>query len=309
MKPSELISVVILFIAVFLVLAHEVFWFISSLRNKPLPANKTRTFTHYVFIAGLVLLAYALCVEPYWLEVKHVEILTKKLNKADFTIVQISDLHCDIQKRAEEKMVRLVNEIQPDIIAFTGDAINSPEALPHFKDTLKHMRAALGKVAVKGNWDVWYWKGLNTFGGTDFDELSGQTLSFTKNGEKISVIGFGPDQPVNKKALSQLPRETYTILLYHFPGLNEDADEAGVDLFLSGHTHGGQVALPFYGALVTSSRYGKKYEAGPYMVGKDQMLYVNRGIGMEGGIAPRLRFFSRPEITVFHIKPDTQTEN
>lgn len=88
--------------------------------------------------------------------------------------------------------------------------------------------------------------------------------------------------------------------MYHSPDLVEDLPPNAVDLYVAGHTHGGQVALPFYGALVTLSRFGKKYEAGLYHVG-DTTLYVNRGIGMEGGPAPRVRFCARPEITVFEI--------
>jgi predicted MPP superfamily phosphohydrolase len=73
-------------------------------------------------------------------------------------------------------------------------------------------------------------------------------------------------------------------------------------LFLTGHVHGGQVALPFYGAIITLSKYGKKYEKGRYDI-DGKVLYVNRGVGMEGDFVPRVRFFSRPEITVFHIRP------
>jgi predicted MPP superfamily phosphohydrolase len=79
-----------------------------------------------------------------------------------------------------------------------------------------------------------------------------------------------------------------------------------VDLYLCGHTHGGQVALPLYGALVTLSKFGKKYESGMYTVG-DTILYVNRGIGMEGGLTPKVRFLARPEITVFDIVPKEET--
>jgi len=75
-----------------------------------------------------------------------------------------------------------------------------------------------------------------------------------------------------------------------------------VDVYLCGHTHGGQIALPFYGALTTLSKHGKKYEAGLYHEGNTR-LYVNRGIGLEGGKAPPMRFFARPEITVFEIGP------
>ncbi|MEJ2705392.1 MAG: hypothetical protein P8Z79_23375, partial [Sedimentisphaerales bacterium] len=84
--------------------------------------------------------------------------------------------------------------------------------------------------------------------------------------------------------------------------LIEDITDFPVDLYLAGHTHGGQVALPFYGALVTLSEYGKEYESGKYQVGTTT-LYVNRGIGMEGGPVPRVRFWARPEITVFEVMP------
>ena len=103
-------------------------------------------------------------------------------------------------------------------------------------------------------------------------------------------------------AMENVPGDAFSVFLYHFPGLIEDVGDLNIDLYLAGHTHGGQIRLPFYGALVTLSRYGKKYEAGEYAVG-DTILYVNRGIGMEGGLAPRVRFLCRPEITVFDIVP------
>ncbi|MHC4240332.1 MAG: hypothetical protein ACYSUC_11380 [Planctomycetota bacterium] len=76
-------------------------------------------------------------------------------------------------------------------------------------------------------------------------------------------------------------------------------ENLNVDLYLAGHTHGGQIALPFYGALITLSKFGKKYESGMHKV-DDTVLYVNRGIG---GHAWSMRFFARPEITVFDIGP------
>ena len=105
----------------------------------------------------------------------------------------------------------------------------------------------------------------------------------------------------------------FSIFLHHYPDLvedlagqnarlAEDGESRRVDLYLAGHTHGGQIALPFYGAIITLSEFGKKYESGMYKVA-DIVLYVNRGIGMDGGPSPRARFFARPEITVFEIKP------
>jgi predicted MPP superfamily phosphohydrolase len=71
----------------------------------------------------------------------------------------------------------------------------------------------------------------------------------------------------------------------------------------AGHIHGGQVALPFYGALVTLSRTGKTYESGLYRVG-GTWLHVSRGLGMEGGHIPRVRFWARPEVTVIEAYPE-----
>jgi predicted MPP superfamily phosphohydrolase len=73
-----------------------------------------------------------------------------------------------------------------------------------------------------------------------------------------------------------------------------------VDLFLAGHTHGGQWRLPGFGAILTSSRFWKRYEGGAYREGGTQ-LYVSRGIGMEGFGAPRARFFCPPEVVAISL--------
>jgi predicted MPP superfamily phosphohydrolase len=90
------------------------------------------------------------------------------------------------------------------------------------------------------------------------------------------------------------------ILLYHSPDLAPLACQKGIDLQLSGHTHGGQVRLPFYGAIFAGSLYGKRFESGRYQLA-DMTLYVTRGIGMEGAAAPRVRFLCPPEISVWEI--------
>jgi len=89
-------------------------------------------------------------------------------------------------------------------------------------------------------------------------------------------------------------------LLYHTPDVIEEASASGVDLYFAGHTHGGQIRLPFYGAIVTFSKYGKKYEVGKYIVGATT-LYVSRGLGMEGWQLPRIRFLSPPELVLVEL--------
>jgi predicted MPP superfamily phosphohydrolase len=91
-----------------------------------------------------------------------------------------------------------------------------------------------------------------------------------------------------------------TLLLYHSSDLMPEATDLGVDLYLCGHTHGGQVRLPLFGALITSSDFWKRYEMGRYKEG-NTTLYVSRGLGMEGLGAPRARFLSPPEIVLWTL--------
>jgi len=106
------------------------------------------------------------------------------------------------------------------------------------------------------------------------------------------------------RSLKEIPSTAFTIFLLHTPDVIEAIARERDDLFCAGHTHGGQIALPFCGALVTLSEYGKRFEAGLHRVG-DTWIYVNRGIGMEGGRPPRVRFWARPEVTVIEVVPAT----
>ena len=91
------------------------------------------------------------------------------------------------------------------------------------------------------------------------------------------------------------------VFLGQTPDRVYDIESRGLDLYLAGPTHGGQVALPLYGALWTNSAYGQRFERGLSRVG-ETWLYVNRGIGMTAYL-PKIRFLSRPEITVIDIGP------
>jgi predicted MPP superfamily phosphohydrolase len=158
-------------------------------------------------------------------------------------------------------------------------------------------------LAVRGNWGVWYSGGLDLFGGTGVRELKGEAVRVNVRSTPVWVAGVPADSAnLIPSALSAVPKNHLSILLDHYPDDIEEAAKAGTDLYLAGHTHGGQVALPWYGALITLSKFGKRFEAGLYRVG-DSWLYVNRGIGMEGGRLPRVRFCARPEITVIEVGP------
>ena len=182
-------------------------------------------------------------------------------------------------------------------------SFNSEKALGLFQETLRQLEAPLGKFAVSGNWDYSYWSELKLFENTGFQELRTHTEAIEKNGESIVIAGLAYENGKHsQRVFNQLKTDDFNLFLYHNSDMMDYLKDTPVDLYLCGHTHGGQVALPFYGALVTLSRHGKKFEAGLYRQGETQ-LYVNRGIGLEGGHSPKVRFWARPEITVFDIGP------
>ena len=290
-----------------LVFVREMFLLIDLLRcSRRKEISKSRIFSkpaivfHVLAVIGLLCFGYGMLIEPYWLDVNEIAISTDKLGDVKLRVVQISDLHCDMKIRNEKKLIEIINAAEPDIIVFTGDAINSREAGPIFRQTMRSLKAKIAKLAVEGNWDGGTTKD-NLIKGTGFEILDRQNRRFEKDGQEFYISGltFG-DGEYTDQLLSTNSPEIFNILLYHSPDLIEDVAKYNVDLYLAGHTHGGQIALPFYGAVLTFSKFGKKYESGLYRVGKTD-LYVNRGVGMEGGTAPRARFFARPEIAIFDI--------
>ena len=259
----------------------------------------------FMALAGIgeICVAYGYFIEPNWLEITHVEVPTSKLpaGTRPIRIVQISDVHSDPRPRLEEKLGSVIESERPDAIVFTGDSINSPSGLQIFTALLKRLVSVAPTFVVRGNWDVLFWGDIPLFQGTGVHELDGTAERLDVQGVSIWIAGLAYGNEANlRQTLRPIPAEKFTLLLYHTPDLIEDVAREPVDLYCAGHIHGGQVALPLYGALLTLSRFDKKYEAGLYRE-KDTALYVNRGIGMEGGGAPRVRFWSRPEVTVIDI--------
>ena len=269
---QEKVSVVLFMLVILALYGSEVFvlvratFLIARHRSaRRILLSRPAVVLHVLAAGGLACLGYARFIEPTWIEVTVMTVPTPKLKDTSFRIVQISDLHCDRKPRNEEAMVRIVNGLRPDIVVATGDYLNDASALPRFKTTLSRLDAPLGAFAVTGNFDVNWWAGLDLFAETGFRRLRQDTVSVTKESETISISGLGFDRAgAWRDLLQELPGDRFNIFLYHMPDLIEDVSGSGVDLYLCGHTHGGQVALPLYGALITFSKCGKKYESGTY---------------------------------------------
>jgi len=256
---------------------------------------------------GALCAAHGWLVEPYRPQVTHARIVTPRLppGTAPIRVVLLSDLHSDPKPRLEERLPGLVEAQRPDVIVYTGDSINSIGALPTFKSCMTRLANVAPTFAVRGNWDSWYWHGVPLFEATGVRELDGDLGRVDVRGTTVWVGGVAVGHEDRAPAvLAGIPGTGPALFLYHYPypDILPEAMRGRIDLMVAGHTHGGQVALPWYGAIVTLSKYGKQYEAGLYSIGTTH-LYVNRGIGMEGGIAPRVRFFARPEITVLELVP------
>jgi hypothetical protein len=259
-------------------------------------------------VVGMGCIYYAYRVEPYWPEVTHVTIVSPKV-QASVRIVHIADLHCDGIVRLEKRLPELIRAEHPDLITYAGDTVVKRAGVPLAREVLSQLSDIAPTYVVLGNWDVSLasaWKERfadpSFFHGTGTLNLMGFGVPVDIRGQHLWIGGAAISDPdALPRLLGTAPRDRYDIFLYHFPDEVELVEASPVDLYLAGHTHGGQIALPFYGALLTYSKYDKKYESGLHRIGH-AWIYVNRGIGLEGH-PPLARFFARPEITVIDIVP------
>jgi predicted MPP superfamily phosphohydrolase len=273
------------------------------------PRSAFKRWRHRVVLAlagvELACFAWAYFVEPYWPEVTHARIVSDKLSGSRAVrLVLISDTHCEEHTRLEDRIPEIIAELKPDAIFFTGDMLNTPGGAVNFRWMMKRLAVIAPTYAVRGNWDGKI-STAGIFDGTGVRELRNEWVEQNVSGSDVWIGGgvFGEGGPIHKM-LAHKPPTGFTVFLYHSPDLAKWAASTGGDLFCSGHTHGGQVALPFYGALVSieDENTGRTFASGLYQI-DNTYCYNNRGIGMEGRFCPPVRFLARPEITLIELVP------
>jgi predicted MPP superfamily phosphohydrolase len=264
-------------------------------------------------LLGTLLVIVAFWVEPHRITLTRQILATSKLNDDSvIKILHLGDLHIERITARERQLVDLVKSTQPDLILFSGDILNlsylkDPIAWQAARDIMREWIAPSGVYAVKGSPAVDLPDVFPTLlEGLAVHWLNDEKVSLMIKGQEFDLIGLNCSHKPFVDGPKLLPlassaNSRFTILLYHSPDLAPIAARAGIDLELCGHTHGGQVRLPFFGALFTGSLYGKRYETGRIPVDK-MTLYVSRGIGMEGASAPRVRFLCPPEVILWEIK-------
>jgi uncharacterized protein len=224
-----------------------------------------------------------------------------------YRIVHISDLHMgDWMNRARlEYYVQIINAQQPDLIAITGDFVtsNAESSADDLVSALKGLRSRDGTVAILGNHDHWSDARIirMVLAACGIQDLSNSVYSLARGEALLHFAGV--DDVWEHKArldivLNKLPASGAAILLAHEPDFADVTARTGrFDLQLSGHSHGGQVVMPFVGPLLLPP-YARKYPAGCYRVGT-LLQYTNRGLGM---LRPHVRINCPPEITMLTLK-------
>lgn len=253
-----------------------------------------------IFILGLTLI-YAAIIEPNWIEVKEQPVYISSLPPAfeGFRIVQLSDLHGKFF--FNKKISVVVNKLNPDVVVITGDVLDQSEKTPiQYLDTVfDGIKAQYGTYFVFGNNENNLDKLMikQKLAMINVKTLINENVPLTINGSSIYLVGI--DDPYSQnydfpKALKGSGPEP-KILLAHTPEIIYEAVKHRIDLAIVGHTHGGQILIPFFQKLTSNVTEGyEKYLAGLFKVENTQM-YVNRGLG-ENDI--HIRFLTRPEITV-----------
>lgn len=269
-----------------------------------------------VQLLGSALVAYGMLVEPFRLRVTRLEIASPRLDNpgTPLRIVHLSDIHVERTTRRERALPALVAGLKPDLVALTGDYLNAsytddPRALADLQALLARLRAPGGVYGCLGTLEVDLPELMRpALAGAGVILLEDQAAELIVGGHRLWLAGIRctRDPAADGARLGDLlavaPPGALKIVLYHMPDLLPEAAALGVDLVLSGHTHGGQWRLPGFGALLTNSRYGKRYEAGHYHQGQTHLI-VSRGLGMEGFGMPRARFFCPPEVVLITLSP------
>jgi len=268
-------------------------------------ARRAARFVGYGLLAaavGIVALTVdAFCVEPTALEVTHHVVRSTRVARP-LRIAVIADLQTDAPGPYEARALTRVMDAQPDLILFPGDLIQlrDPEAHAAAWAELSRIVADVGLSAPLGVWvtqgdsESADWKsharaaGLRPLGaGLEVRpdvRLTGLDLQASAGPQ--SLVRAGP---------------AFSIVVGHRPDFALGDSDA--DLLLAGHTHGGQVQLPWVGPLITLSAVPRAWADGLTQLGRDTTLIVSRGVGMERGVAPRLRLWCAPEVVIVDVLP------
>jgi predicted MPP superfamily phosphohydrolase len=239
---------------------------------------------------GALALPVALGVDARWIEPTSLRVTKLGVgNSSDCRFVHFTDFHHKGNIRYAAEVVRAINDLKPEFVCFTGDLVEDARFAEEALGFIKQIRAPV--YGSPGNHDYWSHVSFpdfeRAFAATGGAWLVDRSIVLEKHGLEIVGMALRGIHALTPR------RAERRLLLMHYPAMADQLHEHAFDLILAGHSHGGQVRLPFYGALVVPHGVGP-YELGYYET-LGGPLYVNAGIGT---YRVPLRINCRPEITV-----------
>ena len=270
--------------------------------------NRRRFLKRSALAAALAtIVGYPLMVERYRFQINHYDIPVAGLAPEfdGFSIVHLTDLHYGFLMPLViiRHLIRKANGLKKDVIVCTGDYVhehNRTRQIDTVWPELIRLRATDGVYSVLGNHDHW----ANSVRSLDWLARSGQdvrhrAVPITRKSQRLWIGGAGDfweDEPGIDRAFSAVPPGETKILLAHNPDTIDTAFHTRIDLVISGHTHGGQIILPFWGPPILPV-INKRYSSGLIRTA-DTTLFISRGLGW--AILP-LRLNCLPEIAVLRL--------
>lgn len=252
--------------------------------------------------------AYASLWEPHQLDITRRTLALPSLPKAfdGMKVVQFSDLHLGFHTGAKDvaRVVQAIQNEKPDMICFTGDMVDgNTEDMRAAIQPFTELIAPLGLFSILGNHD---YKDVETLISMEeeagFQVLRNTAVKLRRDGAVIAVAGLDDafwGQPDPAAVIQDLPDGMFKLLLMHEPDYADTTAAHSFHLQLSGHSHGGQIRLPWMGEVITPPG-AKRYVQGLYTIGsRGMLLYVNRGIGTT---QLPFRFLCKPELTVLTLR-------
>jgi len=294
----------------------SLFLFVSALlmyRQRKNDGKPRRCLPPLIFVTGCIycgLAVDALLIEPTWLVIREAVIATPKIAKP-ITIVFCSDIQTDGVGRYERRTLQKIKEQNADLILFGGDYVqgkDSQESRRLVKDLNRlfqevDLHAPLGIYAVQGNFD-----GPLTEIFENTAVIPKESTVTEQMGEiRVTFLSERDSGRNRSGTIRTIPDEErgsqFRLMVGHRPRYAMMPQEA--DLLLTGHTHGGQVQIPFWGPIVTAAGdFPRRWASGMTLLPNGATLIVSHGSGLERGRAPRIRFWCRPDFWVIRLVSD-----
>ena len=272
--------------------------------------SKKHYFRNFLILIVIIvgsLIAWARWIGTSGLVIKEYSIINEKIpiNFHGIKIIHFSDLHYGrtINYSYVKNLVKTINDYKPEIIIFTGDLIDKDILLKNDEvikigNLLAELNPVIKKYAIKGNHDYEkdYFNKIIEI--ADFEVLHNDTdFIYYKDVTPLRIIGL-PSIIKEKYTYEEVETEEvyYTILLAHEPDIIDKMSHIDIDLMLAGHSHGGQVRIPFKGAIVLP-KGAKNYYDEYYKLDNTQ-LYISSGLGTS---ELEFRFLNKPSINLYRL--------